>query len=258
MVDEHAGREALVAALEERNARMASVAAVVSAYARLSTTHRTLQEDHVSLKQRVASLHHECNELRSDVKLLQENEANHGVSSVHIERLQEKIAVLENELGEARKAADTKAAEAKEAALQAKSAREAQQAGDVARQSAVSAAHNLRVDLEDKKQRITALQKELDVLGQTVRDRDKAIAGLQQENSSLLDRYMAKVSLQAEALNSDVGLHDQLAMAYKHIEELTRREEARLALEKAPAPAGDANAAPAQAPATSSAAAPAL
>ncbi|KAL1499480.1 hypothetical protein AB1Y20_011683 [Prymnesium parvum] len=84
--------------LRERNRRGAAACAVTRSYRALLAQRAQLQAQCVRQQQRAEWLAKENHEMRADLQLLRQNEANAGVSREHIELLQQQLDRAKSEL----------------------------------------------------------------------------------------------------------------------------------------------------------------
>ena len=180
--------EAVLSALRRRNANARTACTVSRSCRGLLGHYAALQAQNVQQKLRMDLLSKEKHDMEADLRLLRQNEANAGVSSEHIQLLQQQLESAKSKA--ARHASDASAARAKEAAT-----------GEAAREVAAKSSERTAA-LSEAIAEATALRT-------AVSEGEAREAALRGENEQLLQRLMQAIERQAQAMDSEVRQHEE-------------------------------------------------
>ena len=87
----------ILASLQRRNRDVRAACTITNSCRHVLAQHAALQERYSQQQQRVKLLSKEKHEMAADLQLLRQNEANAGVSSEHIQLLQQQLELAKSE-----------------------------------------------------------------------------------------------------------------------------------------------------------------
>ena len=174
--------------LRERNRAVAPACRLARSYQELLTRCAALQAACMRGQQHADLLSKEKHEMVADLELLRQNEANAGVSREHIELLQEQLE----------RAKSQAASSARDAAAAAQRERTADES-----------AHELATKASKLVEELELARDRIGVLERAAQTHKQDEASLRSENARLLGRLMDQMSMQAQAMDSEIRAHEE-------------------------------------------------